>query len=123
MTHTGKPMQMRSLVRWPKWAALLALVHYSCVWCLFIAPIFLLGDIDAPHSALSIRIARILESSRDVLLEPLVQFGKGEPSSVIHIRMLLNSLLWGAAGTLLMLMIQRVRRLPTNASNETREIH
>jgi hypothetical protein len=104
-----------SFVRGIKWGGLLAVAHYACTWATFLVPIVLLGDIDEPHGAARHQGASMLARIQHLLLEPLVHFGRGQTSTVVHVQMLLNSLLWGAviATALLLLSSYRERRVTT----------
>jgi hypothetical protein len=90
-------------VRGIKLSGLLALVHYTCVWASLLAWFVLFGHMDEPRSTARQQCALISSTIHDTLLQPLGDPRHGESNFTAHLRILLNSLLWGtAAGTLLL---------------------
>jgi hypothetical protein len=84
--------------------ALLALAHYVLTWMSLFALFSVFGHIDEPRSASREQIVLLLSRTHDVLQQPLAHPVRGESNLIAHLRVVLNSLLWGTvAGTLLLI--------------------
>jgi hypothetical protein len=106
------------LVRSAKWSALVALAHYVCTWLSLFGWIGFTGHMDESHSAARHAAAALLSGTHDVLLQPLAYSFRGESNTVVHMRLLLNSMLWGAvAGTLVLIGTSHRRK---RVGHETR---
>jgi peptidoglycan/LPS O-acetylase OafA/YrhL len=110
------------IMRGVKWSLGLALAHYVCVWLSVLAFLIVMGHIDDQRTAARESVGWALYRAHEVLLQPMGCCFHGEPNWVSHVRILLNSLLWGtAAGTLLLFWRwHRTPRTAATAGNRTR---
>ena len=92
------------LVRYAKWSVCLTLAHYACTWLSLIGWFVFMGHIDQSRSAAREAIAVVMSRTHDIMLHPLAHSFRGESNGIAHLRVLLNSLLWGTvAGTVFLI--------------------